>query len=252
MSARVWRLIFSILDTPQEVQRACARVRWVPAHLSPWQIGKRRLPCGTVLSAELWRANRLADALAKRGARSNRTTTGAARAYRTACAAARYEATLLGRATVGANHCPVEVDDGQGGTRKMMRSDARRVPARQRAAALAPEQPGPATTAWVEAPRTNVAVPRVAEGAAAAADALPPAGAPASSGSAPEGAAASAARRACERFLAPAASADALDAAFWAAWCDRQATTVRRAPTVSGRVRLAALQRRVVSRAAAG
>ena len=62
--ARIWNSIASCLDDDLHQLPQKGLIRWVPAHLTEAAIGTT-LPCGRKFSATDWRANRLADLLAK-------------------------------------------------------------------------------------------------------------------------------------------------------------------------------------------
>ena len=77
-------------------------------------IGERQLPDGTRLTAVDWRANRLADALAKRAAARFALPKDAQDLLASGASAVRYVAGILGRATWGANNCKVTKVDEHG------------------------------------------------------------------------------------------------------------------------------------------
>jgi hypothetical protein len=119
--ARIWRVIAHALDGRLQKLTDGHMLSWVPAHQSIAMIGEKQLPDGTRLSAIDWRANRLADALAKLAAGRRLLPKGASDLLKSGEAAVRYAAGILGMATRGANECKVsQVDqDGKEVTRTM-------------------------------------------------------------------------------------------------------------------------------------
>ena len=83
---------------------------------------------GRSVSWASWRANRLADALAKRAAQADRIPDELRAYLRAARSAYVHSLAILGKATHTANHLPVA--DGEGGT-VLMRDSTGRRPARQ-------------------------------------------------------------------------------------------------------------------------
>ena len=76
----------------------------MPAHSSPAAVGEAKLSNGSRLTHIDWRANRLADALAKRAASDGAPPTAVLRLLKSAQAAVEFSAKLLGRITFAANH----------------------------------------------------------------------------------------------------------------------------------------------------
>ena len=68
--ARIWNSIAACMDDDLHQLPQKGLIRWIPAHLTESAIGST-LPCGRKFSATDWRANRLADALAKSVAKGN-------------------------------------------------------------------------------------------------------------------------------------------------------------------------------------
>ena len=62
--ARIWGQIAAALDNDLKALGTGGKLRWVPAHLGESAVGSVRT-CGRVFTATDWRANWLADALAK-------------------------------------------------------------------------------------------------------------------------------------------------------------------------------------------
>ena len=83
---------------------------WMPAHLSLAEVGEAKLSDGVRLTTVDWRANRLADALAKAAARRRLPYRGIDSLLAVAAKAARHAARLLGRVTHSANnHTVMEI-----------------------------------------------------------------------------------------------------------------------------------------------
>ena len=99
-----------------------------------------------------WRANRLADALAKLAAAANQPPKAVLRLLVSAAAAVKHFAMLLGRTTHAANHHPVQELNGDGETVTRLKRDSvdapRPVPACKSAPKAAPKpKPAPAPIA---------------------------------------------------------------------------------------------------------
>jgi hypothetical protein len=106
--ARIWSLVAKILDgNLQQLANHCMLV-WMPAHNSPAAIGEVKMSNGARLTHVDWRANRLADGLAKLAAADGAPPTALLRLLRSAQAAVEHFARLLGRVTYAANHHVVQ------------------------------------------------------------------------------------------------------------------------------------------------
>ena len=112
MHARTWIQIAANLDG--DFQSARARTTWMPAHTSAASIGVSRDSNGLPISASMWRANRLADALAKYAASQDRLPMQATAWVRKVARAATEVAALLGAVTYAANHHEVPTVDAYG------------------------------------------------------------------------------------------------------------------------------------------
>ena len=77
---------------------------WQPAHLAMVAIGERKLSNGARLTAADWRANRLADGMAKFAARRIRMPDGLRELLESAAEANRHAAMLLAQVTFAANN----------------------------------------------------------------------------------------------------------------------------------------------------
>ncbi len=112
--ARTWSLIAHILDGDlQQLANHCMLV-WMPAHNSPSAIGEVKLSNGARVTHVDWRANRLADGLAKLAAADGAPPTAVLRLLKSAQAAVEDFAKLLGRVTYAANHHVVQRPDSGG------------------------------------------------------------------------------------------------------------------------------------------
>ncbi len=108
----------------------------MPAHLTLAAVGEAKLSNGVRLATVDWRANRLADALAKAGARGQQPVASTDDLLAIAARAVRHSAQLLGRVTHAANNYTVEEVDLEGNTRTRVLRDATqpercRAPARE-------------------------------------------------------------------------------------------------------------------------
>ena len=70
--ARVWSMIYGVLDSEADVHHAQCSVTWMASHGARNTIGIRTRSDGQPISSLDWRANRLADAAAKAAAASVR------------------------------------------------------------------------------------------------------------------------------------------------------------------------------------
>jgi hypothetical protein len=141
--ARIWVLLAAALDGELQMLADHRALIWIPAHTSPASIGEIKRSDGMRLSHVDWRANRLADALAKQAAAGMQPPRAVSRLLTSAMHAARHAAKLLGRVTFAANNHKVQIvgEDGHSISRTVRDSvDAprkTRVAPRPRAAAKA-------------------------------------------------------------------------------------------------------------------
>ena len=104
----------------------------MPAHQTTASVGERKLSNGTRLSMVDWRANRLADGLAKQSAAETRASLRCRRLLVAAVPAVKHAATLLGRITHGANNL-VTYECGQDGRQvKVVKRDATQAEVRRK------------------------------------------------------------------------------------------------------------------------
>ena len=102
--ARVWKLICSALDHDVVSMATSQRINWMPSHTSGAAIVTTRKSNNERLTAAEWRANQLADALAKHGAPSFSTNEDIDQLYTRAAGATQQAAALLGAVTHAANN----------------------------------------------------------------------------------------------------------------------------------------------------
>ena len=96
-------MIFTALDSDSG-QVAHSRLVWMPSHTTAATASSHRRSDGRPVSGTDWRANRLADALAKLAALSNRAPADLRRFLLTAKQLVEHSAAVLGVATHTANH----------------------------------------------------------------------------------------------------------------------------------------------------
>ena len=122
--ARLWGMIGNLLDGDLG-QLICGKsLLWQPAHQSRAAVGVATLSDGKLVSWTDWRANRLADALAKSAAGHRAMPISTERFLKSATAAARHAAGLLGAVTHAANNHVVQVVDDQGRITRQVCRDA--------------------------------------------------------------------------------------------------------------------------------
>ena len=120
VNARLWRLIASCLDGTTW-REAAEQVTWMPAHGSRAAIGVATKSNNDVVSETDWRANRLADALAKAAASRFRVPQSVRRVVATAMRAYEHSAAVAGLVTKAANNHFVSatLEDGSYAYRKV-------------------------------------------------------------------------------------------------------------------------------------
>ena len=130
--ARTWNMIKCALDG--DFQVALRQVTWMPSHIAAHAIGSARDSRGEEVTPLMWRANRLADILAKAAASPTRLPTWATKKVHNAAKLVQNYAARLGVATHEANNHKVTmmVDGGATEQRTMRDSTAARPSWRQR------------------------------------------------------------------------------------------------------------------------
>ncbi len=121
---RIWVLIGTALDGDLQKLTDGSTLVWVPAHTSPMSIGEAKRSDGARLNHIDWRANRLADGLAKQAAAASQLPLAVLRLLDSARAAVKHAAKLLGRVTFSANNHTVEVTADDGTTTSCTKRDA--------------------------------------------------------------------------------------------------------------------------------
>ena len=109
--ARIWSNIAHYLDQDISALADSRLLVWVPAHQTLAMVGEKKLSNGARLSLVDWRANRLADALAKLAATRWQAPAAALRLLDSAAALTRHAALSLGQVTFAANNHRTVVTD---------------------------------------------------------------------------------------------------------------------------------------------
>ena len=156
--ARIWTTVFHMLGGIAHELVVLGKLVWMPAHLSTALVGERKLSDGTRLTNVDWRANRLADILAKQASGRFALPKDVELLLTSAAAAVRFAATSLGRVTHAANNHIVTFLDDKGEECHRRVRDATPAPRTysKRAESRPPPAPKPpkAATAqpWTEGP----------------------------------------------------------------------------------------------------
>ena len=141
--ARTWNIIRQRVD--DDMEQLAAKISWMPSHGAASSIGESVGSNGHPITATMWRANRLVDALAKRTASEHRIPQRALADVEAARQLVLYSVAKLGVVTFRANRHPVPVwRDGTWTTRLARDSTAHRQPPRPpRHSAAQPAAPAP-------------------------------------------------------------------------------------------------------------
>ena len=180
--ARLWSRAAQALDGRFDGLSRDGLLVWMPAHLGVGAVGEAKLSDGSRLTTGDWRANRLADALAKQAAGKQLPVAGVGRLLAVASKAVRHAAKLLGRVTHAANHYTVAETgaDGQVHTRVLRDAAPAERPRRAstRGPAVPPARPpagGPTAAAEGQLPAAAVpALPTQMQAPTAIPAPLPP------------------------------------------------------------------------------
>ena len=105
------------LDAKLEKLVTSGALVWMPAHKGAGAIGHAEKSSNTPLTAVDWRANRLADYLARKAAKSTAISAAQRKLLNSAAALAKFSATKLGIATWKANNCERTEVSADGSTR---------------------------------------------------------------------------------------------------------------------------------------
>ena len=139
--ARVWGMIGHALDGNIQCLADDGTLVWFPAHLTWRAVGEARGSNGERMSATDWRANRLADRLAKAVAREAQAPKGTVELFESSDLATAHAAALLGVVTRASNAHEVLVTTEDGSSKVELRRDSeskpREVAQAQRTAKLA-------------------------------------------------------------------------------------------------------------------
>ena len=152
MLARAWRCVCTNLDW--DFQAARRNFRWMPSHGSISSVGEVRDSHGQPITQALWRANRLADALAKSCACADRLPQWATAVVKLASNAVKEQAALLGVVTHAANnHVLHSVDPATGSVVTVHQRDATGSKQLYKVRARGADQSdGPATATYFPSP----------------------------------------------------------------------------------------------------
>ena len=120
--ARIWNMLAHVLDG--DFVSARGLVTWMPAHCPASSIGHARDSRGRPIDATMWRANRLADALAKVAAAKHRLPAWAVRQVEQASRLYLHQAAKLGKITFDANHFQIVTFDEEGNQVTRMARDS--------------------------------------------------------------------------------------------------------------------------------
>ena len=130
--ARVWSMIYGVLDSDADLHHAQCSVTWMASHGARNTIGIRTRSDGLPISSLDWRANRLADAAAKAAAASVRVNASTRILHNRIVVA--YERALceLAAVTVAANRHEVETVGIDGITTRTIKRDSLPAPRQRR------------------------------------------------------------------------------------------------------------------------
>jgi len=172
-TARIWRRISHCVNG--DFGQLRRRIVWMPAHTACEAVGARRKSDGTAVQVTEWRANQLADALAKLGAGSSEYRAKVGQLIADARTALQCSAARLGEVTRAANNHREQVACADGSLKWVTRRDSAAKPPAASAATLRPAQPEPPRQGSAAAPTARAALqrpaPTVPPAAAAAAEA---------------------------------------------------------------------------------
>ena len=131
-NARIWKLIEEVLDGRMQPLRNS--LVWMPAHTSVDMCGSRQRSDLRNITPVDWRANQLADILAKAAAPEDAARKIAKRVIDTAQEALVHSAVRLGAVTYAANNSPEVLQLTGGTTSTVMRRDSTSLPQRSNSA----------------------------------------------------------------------------------------------------------------------
>ena len=177
--AQIWSRIGALIDDDVSALTSNDHLVWMPAHGGLATIGRAVRSDGVCISAIDWRANRLADALAKAAIGEVAACARAMSLLKVAEDLVRHECAVLGSVTHAANNHPVTDTDKRGRLRTFTRRDStglRRAtlqsnvaaPTAASSMAILPEQGGSESHSEVATQVPTARHPRPARRAAAA------------------------------------------------------------------------------------
>ena len=156
MLARIWSRVAAVVAGDVAELVTSGKLIWMPAHTTPAMVGTARRSDGQFLTALDWRANRLADVVAKAAAGCPPECVAAQSLFNSAERLVAHEGAVLGAVTHAANHHVQLVCDRTGAQRRVtMRDAAAARPALRRVRARAASPPAPPPPREL-APRTAV------------------------------------------------------------------------------------------------
>ena len=167
--ARVWNMTARQLD--EDFSVAASRTVWMPAHGAAHTVGVAKDSRGEPITALMWRANRLADLLAKQAAAQEKVPAAVIRGLDAYAQHVRYSLAKVGVVTLASNRCTTIVlaEDGTATTVLARDSDVVRPPRSKGkccevpsgppiALALPPQQRQPPPFVAVIAPAAQTAI----------------------------------------------------------------------------------------------
>jgi hypothetical protein len=122
--ARTWKHIREACDGNTAQLTTSRRLDWMPAHSSSSSIGAVEKASGKRVTAIDWRANNLADHLARQAAEVNAPPRKTIRLVKDAVEMVKCAAAKLGLVTWAANNCSVLEVQPDGSTRNVVKRDA--------------------------------------------------------------------------------------------------------------------------------
>ena len=165
-TARIWRLIEDTLDSRMQPLREA--LVWIPAHTSIDVCCTRQRSDSKPMTPVDWRANQLADVLAKAAAPEDAGRRVAKRYIEAAQSALVHSAVRLGMVTHAANCCPEQVQSTGGTVSVVMRRDSTSWPThakstepKRKFAKLLKDKPAPpvCSASWVGSAPQQICAP---------------------------------------------------------------------------------------------
>ena len=120
--ARTWGEITSMVGG--DLSELAKALRWMPAHVTAVSFSNREDSRGNRIGPIDWRANQIADALAKQAAATCQTRVKAEQMIEAAEEAVEFYGAMLGRLAHLANNCPGTVTHADGTTKAILMRDS--------------------------------------------------------------------------------------------------------------------------------